>query len=51
MHYLKRTPSQKRIARWQTQRNRLVCKLLEKDPYLPRREALRIANKRMGPMP
>ena len=33
--------------RWDRERNRIVCRLLEKDKFLSPRDALRMANQRM----
>ncbi len=34
--------------RWEMQRNRIVCRLLEKDKHLSRVDALRMANAKMN---
>jgi hypothetical protein len=51
MQFLRSTPLSRRLARWRRKRNHLVCVLLDRDPFLTRRNALKLANKRCGRMP
>jgi hypothetical protein len=51
MQFQKLTGAQRAIKRWRGKRNSLVCKLLAKNPHMSRSEALREANRQMGPMP
>lgn len=44
MQYQKLTGEQKRIRKWRIKRNKLVCKLRDKDHSLTPDEALRKAN-------
>lgn len=47
MQYKKLTDEQKKIRNWRTRRNHLVQTLLDADPLLLRREALKRANRLM----
>lgn len=47
VQYKKLTDEQKKIRNWRTRRNHLVQTLLDADPLLLRREALKRANRLM----
>lgn len=47
MQYKKLNKTQKNIKHWRDRRNRLVQQLLDSDPKLLRREALKLANYQM----
>lgn len=47
----KLTNEERKIKNWRERRNRLVSQLLAKDKHLTSDEALKMANKKMGPMP
>ncbi len=44
----KKIPAERRkVYAWQRRRNHLVCELLDANPSMLRREALRLANRKM----
>lgn len=47
MQYLKLTRGQKAIKRWEARRNQLLQKILEKDKYILRHDAIQKANQEM----
>ncbi len=47
MQYHKQTLEQRKQLAWKRKRNHLVCVLLDKNPHMLRRQALRLANKMM----
>jgi hypothetical protein len=51
MQRQKLTGEQKAILRWRGKRNRLVDKILSKDQFISREDAMRQANEKCGPMP
>ena len=47
VQYKKIPPERRKQPAWCARRNRLVCELLDKNPHMLRREALRLANRMM----
>lgn len=47
MQFKKLSKEQKSVKRWRAKRNRLVQKLLDRDPFLRREDALQEANRQM----
>lgn len=45
MQFQKLNPAQRKIKQWRARRNKLVCKLLDENPRMLRREALEMANR------